>query len=77
MIDCAQFHCVKDINILKGTLIVIRTCIDICYNRTIERFKSNNKNYSEEELQKFKDKKKAIYKWYKFTNEFLEKIDNK
>ena len=77
VIDCAQFHCVKDINILKGTLIVIRTCIDICYNRTIERFKSNNKNYSEEELQKFKDKKKAIYKWYKFTNEFLEKIDNK
>ena len=76
VIDCAQFHCVKDINILKGTLIVIRTCIDTCYLRTIERYKNNNKNYTEEELQKFKDKKKALYKWYKFSNEFLEKIDN-
>ena len=35
VIDCAQFHCVKDINILKGTLIVIRTCIATCYLRTI------------------------------------------
>ena len=74
VIDCAQFHCLKDLNLLKGTLIVIRTCIDNCYNRTIERFKTNNPNYTQEELQKYQDKKKAIYKWYKFSNSFLEKI---
>ena len=75
VIDCAQFHCIKDINLLIGTLIVIRTCIDTCYERTIERFKRNNIDASDEELDRYKEKKKAIYKWYKFTNKFIEKID--
>ena len=76
VIDCAQFHCIKDINLLKGTLIVIRTCIDTCYNRTIERYKKNN-NYTKEELEKYIERKKALFKWYKFSNEFLEKISKK
>ena len=75
VIDCAQFHCIKDINLLKGKIIIIRTCIDTCYNRTISRFKDNNSNYTNEELEKYMEKKKAIFKWYKFSNEFIEKID--
>ena len=75
VIDCAQFHCIKDISILKGKLIVIRTCIDNCYERTINRFKKQNVNYSQEELDKYKEKKKAIYKWYKYTNSFIENVD--
>ncbi len=74
VIDCAQFHCIKDISLLKGTLIVIRTCIDNCYHRTIERYKKIT-NYTEEELEKYSERKKALYKWYKYSNEFLEKID--
>ncbi len=74
VIDCAQFHCIKDSNLLKGTLIVIRTSIDKCYERCIERYKLNY-NYTEEELIKYQEKKKSIYKWYKYSNEFLEKID--
>ncbi len=75
VIDCAQFHCIKDISLLKGTLIVIRTSIKKCYERTIERFKTINPNYTEAELSQFREKKKAIYKWYKYTNKFLEQID--
>ncbi|MBR1376454.1 MAG: hypothetical protein IJ565_01435 [Bacilli bacterium] len=74
VIDCAQFHCIKDINLLKGTLIVIRTCIDTCYKRTIERFKNNNSNYSQEELEKYIERKKSIFKWYKYSNAFIENI---
>ena len=77
VIDCAQFHCIKDISLLKGKLIVIRTCIDNCYNRTIERYKTNNKDISAYELEKYKEKKRAIYSWYKYSNEFLEEIDKK
>ena len=76
VIDCAQFHCIKNIDLLKGKLIVMRTCIDTCYNRTIERYKTINKNYSQEDLEKYQEKKKAIYTWYKYSNIFLEKIDN-
>lgn len=75
VIDCAQFHCIKDISLLKGTIIVIRTSIDNCYKRAIERFKKNNINYTEEELIKYQNKKKAIYEWYKETNKFLNKIN--
>ena len=75
VIDCAQFHCVKDINILKGKIIIIRTDIETCYNRTINRWIKNNPSYSIEELNKFKERKKGIYSWYKYTNEFIKKID--
>lgn len=76
VIDCAQFHCIKDISLLKGKLIILRTAIDTCYNRTIERYKKNNPNYTEEELDNYIERKKAIFKWYKFSNSFIEKIDS-
>lgn len=75
VIDCAQFHCIKNINIIKGNLIVIRTCIDTCYSRSIERYKRINPNYTNEELEKYMERKKSIFKWYKYTNNFIEKID--
>ena len=60
---------------LKEKLQWVRTCIDNCYNRAIERFKANN-DYTEDELNKYMERKKAVYSWYKYTNEFLEKITN-
>lgn len=80
VIDCAQFHCCKDISILKGKIIIIRTDIDTCYNRAISRWienhKQNNWDYTEEELNAYKDRKKKIYLWYKGSNEFIRKIDS-
>lgn len=75
VIDCAQFHSIKDIGILKGKLIVIRTCIDKCYERTIERYKKLNPHYTKEDLDSYKERKKGIYKWYKYSNTFIESID--
>jgi hypothetical protein len=76
VIDCAQFHCVKDINILKGKIIILRTDIETCYNRTISRWLNNHKDgYSKDEFEKYKERKKSIFKWYKYTNDFLRKID--
>ena len=36
---------------------------------------STNPNYTNEDLEKYIERKKAIFKWYKFSNEFIEKID--
>ena len=77
VIDCAQFHCIKDINLLKGKMIIIRTSIDNCFNRAVNRYKNNNPNYTKEEFEKYLEKKKRIYKWYKISNAFIEKIDSK
>lgn len=75
VIDCAQFHCIKDISLLKGKIIILRTDIDTCYKRCIERFKKSKPNYTEEELEKYKNRKKSLYSWYEYSNKFIEKID--
>lgn len=79
VIDCAQFHCLKDITILKGKIIIIRTDIDTCYQRTIDRWikahQERNLSYTQEELDNFSKRKKGIYQWYKGSNEFIRKID--
>ncbi|MBQ7240678.1 MAG: hypothetical protein IJS56_04470 [Bacilli bacterium] len=76
VIDSAQFHCIKDIKLLKGKIIILRTSISTCYERTIERYKKNFPNYTKEELEAFKKKKKSIFAWYKGSNEFIKKIEN-
>ena len=75
VIDSAQYRNIKDYSILKGKVIVMRTCIDTCYNRCINRFKNTKKNYTEEDLENYKNRKLGMYKWYKYLNEFLENVD--
>lgn len=75
VVDSAQYRNIKDISILKGEVIVMRTSINKCYERCIERWKSRNINYNLEELEKFKNRKLGIFKWYESLNVFLEKID--
>lgn len=75
VIDSAQYRNIKDYSILKGKIIVMRTCVDTCYNRCINRWKNINKNYTNEELQMYSNKKLGMYKWYKSLNEFLENIN--
>lgn len=75
VIDTAQFRNIKDYSLLKGNVIIIRTCINKCYERCIQRYIKNHKGYTDEELNKFKNKKIGMYKWYKSLNTFIEKID--
>lgn len=76
VIDSAQFRNIKDVHLLKGQLIVMRTSVDKCYDRCIKRWKKSKKNnYTEEELEKYMEKKKGVYSWYKKLNEFLERVD--
>ena len=37
VIDSAQYRNIEDYSILKGQIIVMRTCIDTCYNRVLSR----------------------------------------
>lgn len=75
VIDSAQYRNMKNVSLLKGQLIVMRTSIDTCYIRSIDRFKKQNPNYTDEDLKKYSDKKKEMYEWYKYLNEFVKKID--
>lgn len=76
VIDSAQFRNIKDYSILKGKVIIMRTCIDTCYERCLKRFELRNKDASDEEIEKFANKKLGMYKWYKLLNDFIININN-
>lgn len=76
VIDSAQFRNIKDYSILKGKVIIMRTCIDTCYKRCLKRFELRNKNASKEEKEKFANKKLGMYNWYKSLNDFIININN-
>ena len=75
VIDSAQFRNIKNIELLKGKIIVMRTSIDTCYERCINRYKENNKEATFEEIAAFSARKKGMYSWYHNLNKFLEKVD--
>ena len=52
----------------------MRTSIETCYERTLNRWKSNNE-YNEEEYQKFADRKFGMFEWYHSLNRFLESVN--
>ena len=76
IIDSAQYRNIKDYSILKGKIIVIRTCIDKCFERVLYRWKNRNENYKLEDYMKYKERKKGMFKWYKSLNKFIEKVQN-
>ena len=53
----------------------MRTSIDTCYKRCIERYDSKFPNATDEERKKYIDKKKAIYKWYESLNNFILRVE--
>jgi len=75
VIDSAQYRNIKDISILKGKIIVLRTDIETCYQRTLDRWKSTHE-YDEEEYNKFAERKKGMFSWYNSLNKFLERINS-
>lgn len=64
----------KKYKFAKGKIIVIRTDVDTCYQRIIDRWltKHSHIGYSEEEWNKYQKRKKGICTWYKETNKFID-----
>ena len=52
----------------------MRTSIETCYQRTLSRWKTTHE-FNEEEFNKFAERKKGMFKWYKGLNKFIEEID--
>ena len=74
VIDSAQYRNINDYSILKGQIIVMRTSVETCYQRTLDRWKANH-TYNEEEFNKFAERKKGIFQWYRGLNHFLEEVN--
>ena len=75
VIDSAQYRNIKDYSILKGQVIVMRTSVETCYERVLNRWKNITKEYSDEEFNKYAERKKGMFEWYKGLNKFIENID--
>lgn len=75
VIDSAQYRNIKDYSILKGEVIVMRTSIDTCYERCLNRYTIKNPTATNEEKKAFASRKLGMYKWYKSLNKFIREID--
>ena len=75
VIDSLSFKIMKNVNLLRGKLIVMRTSVDTCYRRCVERFKENHPYATQEEIDNYARRKKELYKWYLELNDFLDKVD--
>lgn len=75
VIDSAQFRNMKDLSKLKGEVIIIRTCINTCYQRCLSRYEKKMPNATIEEKSAFAMKKKNMYQWYHSLNQFILKIE--
>ena len=75
VIDSALFKAIKDITKLKGKIIVMRTSVNTCYDRCLERYKKKFPDYKEEDFINYKERKSHIFKWYLEMNEFLKRVE--
>lgn len=75
VIVSAHLRYMKNLSKLKGTIIVLRTSVDLCFNRVIDRYNRKHPSASKEDRDNFKYKKKKIYTWYKLLNKFLIELD--
>jgi len=75
IIDSALFRTIKDESILVGNIIIIRTCINTCFERCIKRYKENHPNASFESIASYSNKKRKIYIWYHNLNRFIDRVD--
>ena len=73
VIDSAQFRNLrteKEIKLLKGKIIIIRTSIEECYKRVVNRWKEISKNYNEEELTRYQNRKQTYSSFSDAMNNF-------
>ena len=70
-----EYRNIKDYTILKGKLIVLRTCINNCFERSISRFEKLNPNATKEEINAYKQRKKGMFSWYKMINKLIVNVD--
>lgn len=75
IIDSAQYRNLKDLSLLKGDIMVLRTCVNTCYERCMKRYEEENPNATFEEKAAYQNRKKNIYKWIHLLNNFLDKLD--
>ena len=75
VINSAMLKYIKDLSIIKGKIIILRTSINKCYERCIQRFKEKNPNATEEEIREYSTRKKKMYEWYNYLNDFILKVE--
>ena len=63
-----NYYYLKDISLLKGDIIIIRTCINNCYTK-------NTYNCTFNELTEMYKKNNNIYNNYHLLNNFINRID--
>lgn len=74
IIDSGQFRHLKNYNLLKGKMIIMRTSIWECFNRACKRFLDRHPNATEDEILAHKIKKYTAFELHKKFNTLIIKL---
>ena len=74
VIDSGQFRHIKNYNLLKGKMIIMRTSIWECFNRACKRFLVKHPNATEDEILAHKIKKYTAFELHKKFNTLIIKL---
>ena len=74
IIDSNDFQYLKDLSLLKGNIMILRTCFNTCYNNCLKKQEENN-ILSFEEMATNQNEMKTIQNDYYHLNTWIEKID--
>lgn len=75
IIDSTLFRLIKDEKILVGNVIFVRTCINTCFERCVNRYKENHPQATFEDIASYSSRKRKIFIWYHNLNRFIDRID--
>lgn len=75
IITSESFRYMKNLKNLKGEIIILRTCINKCFDNCLKNYQNKYKKASFEELSSYCHKMKQIYTNYHYLNNFINKID--
>ena len=75
IITSESFRYMKNLKNLKGEIIILRTCINKCFDNCLKNYQNKYKKANFEELSAYCHKTKQIYTNYHYLNNFINKID--
>ena len=55
--------------------MILRTCINTCYNRCITRYQERNPQATLEELGNYHEHKRNMYNWYHSLNNLIDRLE--
>lgn len=76
VLDGTQLRFIRDVKVIRGEFVVLRTSLQTCVSRSVERFIQNNPHATTEQIREYTQKRENIlHQLNPMMNELLIQVD--